>query len=78
MPNFLGKLILCVTGSYTDWTAWTACSVSCGQGSKLRMRACFGGSCTGGDGTEVESCGTIDCQGAFLNDTIFFARISFR
>ncbi|XP_057299773.1 coadhesin-like [Hydractinia symbiolongicarpus] len=29
-----------VNGGYTDWTEWTACSISCGKGTKSRDREC--------------------------------------
>ncbi|XP_060591307.1 SCO-spondin-like isoform X2 [Ruditapes philippinarum] len=45
-----------VNGSWTDWTAWTKCSVSCENGTQSRTRTCsnptpmYGGeNCTGVD-----------------------------
>ncbi|XP_028394319.1 uncharacterized protein LOC114518504 isoform X2 [Dendronephthya gigantea] len=58
-----------VNGNYSDWTAWSRCSTSCGPGSRYRTRSCtnpapsFGGQpCynMGGD-EEVEACFLNDC-----------------
>ena len=60
-----------VDGNYSDWTAWSQCSSSCGSGSRYRTRSCtnpapsFGGQpCynMGGD-EEVEACFLRDCPG---------------
>lgn len=60
-----------VDGNYSDWTAWSQCSSSCGSGSRYRTRSCtnpapsFGGQpCynIGGD-EEVEACLQRDCPG---------------
>jgi hypothetical protein len=29
-----------VNGGYSDWNAWSACSVSCGSGERTRSREC--------------------------------------
>uniref|UniRef100_A0AC35F9K7 Uncharacterized protein n=1 Tax=Panagrolaimus sp. PS1159 TaxID=55785 RepID=A0AC35F9K7_9BILA len=35
------------TGSWSGWSAWGQCSMSCGAGVKRRTRHCQGGSCPG-------------------------------
>jgi len=46
---------------FTAWSAWSACSVSCGRGLRSRQRTCEGGipgrriECTG-DSSESEDC----------------------
>jgi hypothetical protein len=42
---------------YTDWTAWSTCTKSCGMGSKTRMRVARGAACK--DPTQVQ---TADCN----------------
>merc|ERR1712192_265764 len=50
--------------SWNGWGEWNQCSTSCGQGSRLRMRACSDSTCGGssnncpGDATESEACKT--------------------
>ena len=54
---------------WQDWGEWSQCTASCGQGSKVRARACsepaFGGDeqCPG-DYTELENCETSKCAGS--------------
>ena len=62
-----------VNGNYTQWTMWTACDKSCGNGTRTRSRTCsnpapaFGGkTCLDqglGDDTEDEECFLVHCQG---------------
>jgi len=61
-----------VNGNYTQWTMWTACDKSCGNGTRTRSRTCsnpapaFGGkTCLDqglGDDTEDEECFLVHCQ----------------
>ena len=57
-----------VDGEWQEWGEWSHCTASCGQGLKIRARACsepeFGGNyeCPG-NGTEVEGCSSDECPG---------------
>ncbi|XP_052105775.1 SCO-spondin-like [Mytilus californianus] len=56
-----------VDGGWTEWTAWSGCSVSCGIGTEDRMRICsgpepkYGGlNCTGNN-FDYKTCDSIPC-----------------
>lgn len=60
-----------VNGGYTEWSAWTTCSMSCGRGIKERERTCTkpvpsgenGQDCTVlGDGTSIAECNLGVCK----------------
>ncbi|CAE7251463.1 SSPO [Symbiodinium natans] len=57
---------ICVDCEWSDWTAWTNCSVSCGGGMQERGRGVavevegFGKNCTG-DAEEKRQCNMQDC-----------------
>ena len=51
---------------YEDWTAWSPCSVTCGDGTQMRTRTCQGDLCTGDHNeTQSQSCNSKDpsCPG---------------
>lgn len=58
-----------VDGNYTDWSAWSVCTVSCGGGTQDRTRSCtnpvqqYGGNdCSQiGSDYEQEACNTQVC-----------------
>ncbi|XP_062621236.1 A disintegrin and metalloproteinase with thrombospondin motifs adt-1-like isoform X2 [Saccostrea cucullata] len=61
-------VIPCATdGSWTDWTAWSTCSTSCGGGTESRTRNCSnpapsgGGNKCVGDHKESRNCSTSPC-----------------
>jgi hypothetical protein len=39
----LATSVLCI---YSDWTNWTSCTVTCGQGAQTRARNIVAGYCT--------------------------------
>ncbi|KAL8625611.1 hypothetical protein ACOMHN_043886 [Nucella lapillus] len=52
-------------GHWMDWAPWSACTRSCGGGSRTRARECYraqhGGNRCDGNGTETEDCQTQGC-----------------
>lgn len=58
-----------VNGGYSEWTAWSECTVTCGEGQQYRTRNCsnptpdFGGSdCSGlGSPTDKKACVKNPC-----------------
>ena len=56
-----------LAGSWSTWTDWSSCSVTCGGGSQRRTRKCDdppprnGGAECPGSKEEVESCNTENC-----------------
>ena len=73
------KILFLVTvdGSWSSWSPWTECSVTCGTGSTSRVRSCddpepkFGGKHCVGEGDEEERCYPLPCPGKFLSRTFF-------
>uniref|UniRef100_A0A3B4ZIA7 Spondin-like TSP1 domain-containing protein n=1 Tax=Stegastes partitus TaxID=144197 RepID=A0A3B4ZIA7_9TELE len=58
-----------VDGGWTPWSVWSDCSVTCGQGTHVRTRACInppprnnGSHCTGPE-RETQHCQTSPCLG---------------
>ncbi|XP_070201278.1 uncharacterized protein [Littorina saxatilis] len=56
-------------GRWSDWSSWTACQVTCGSGTRTRMRTCSnpapanGGVMCGGRSRESSSCFPGPCCG---------------
>ncbi|WAR26187.1 HMCN1-like protein [Mya arenaria] len=61
-PNHIPAFILLVNGTWSDWAAWGACDVTCGNGTMTRSRSCdnpqpdFGGEDCVGNETDVTEC----------------------
>uniref|UniRef100_K1QMN9 Neurotrypsin n=1 Tax=Magallana gigas TaxID=29159 RepID=K1QMN9_MAGGI len=57
-----------VDGTYSDWSAWMSCTVTCGGGTQLRKRTCtnpspqFGGKPCAGPANEITECNTKPCS----------------
>ena len=56
---------------WQDWGAWSQCTVSCGQGLKMRARSCFdpesgNNQACSGSSTEVEECNEEECTGTLV------------
>ncbi|OQV23958.1 Semaphorin-5B [Hypsibius exemplaris] len=63
-------------GNWTDFSDWSACSVSCGGGRRSRTRTCtnpapqFGGLDCGGSAIEAEECGNDICPPQILRSSL--------
>ena len=65
-----------MAGGWSAWSAYSACNLSCGTGSKSRTRSCTnpapsnGGADCSGDSTETADCNTDPCPGKIFG-TVF-------
>lgn len=64
-------LLYSVDGGWTLWSVWSDCSVTCGQGSQVRTRACInppprnnGTNCSGLD-RDFQKCYRPPCLGLY-------------
>ena len=72
-----------VNGGYSDFGAWSDCSVTCGEGTQTRSRSCTnpapahgGDDCTGlGDAEESQSCNVAECPGNYRTSLFFMLEI---
>ena len=61
--------LLTVDGNWTQWSHWSACSLSCGGGTRSRTRTCTdpppsnNGKTCAGEGSEQQGCNTQSCPG---------------
>ena len=60
--------------NYTDWSSWTPCSVTCGDGAESRTRYCLDESGSGcvGSAVETKSCLKEPCTSKILEAENFF------
>ena len=60
-----------VDGRWSGWSAWSPCSVTCGNGRQERTRRCdtpvpeYGGKFCDGPAKEYHNCEEDDCPGNF-------------
>jgi len=47
---------------WSDWGAWSACSVDCGGGIQTQYRTCLSGPCVGSN-SRTQTCNNHDCSG---------------
>ena len=56
-----------VDGVWEPWTAWSACDVTCANGTRFRTRNCtgpfYGGAECPGPNIEIEDCFPRMCEG---------------
>ena len=86
MTNFNFFFVFAVDGNWGGWTQWTSCSVSCGNGTVMRTRACDNPAPQhGGDPCfnqasfeQVSTCFAGDCPGIFcyINATSYDEALS--
>ena len=63
--------VTAIDGNYTEWSKWSECSASCGEGQQSRSRECmnpkpqFGGrNCSHiGGSEESRPCTIVNCEG---------------
>ncbi len=61
--------LITVNGEWSEWSIWSECPVSCGEGTITRDRKCtnpkpqYGGKECSGDGQEIQLCATNPCPG---------------
>ena len=59
----------CINGQRSEWSPWTACSVTCGSGTRVSRRQCANptpgrrGEQCNGEGVRMKSCHGPDCGG---------------
>ena len=59
---FFKSIIFELDGAWGDWTAWSSCSKTCGEGTESRSRNCdspaaaHGGKECAGKGTDQKDC----------------------
>ena len=64
MNRNIFKYIYLNISVYSDWSEYTNCSKTCGEGQKTRTRSCIGGTCslaTDNDLNETATCNDRGC-----------------
>lgn len=69
IPGFLPDS----TDGEGDWSLWSVCSVTCGNGNQKRTRSC-GYACTA---TESRTCDRPNCPGGFMQEVAPSSRVVF-
>lgn len=69
-----------VDGVFTAWGNWSACSLTCGNGTQSRNRSCegpyFGGKNCTGDWGQTKDCNTFPCPGKYISNLFFFFSVN--
>ena len=66
---FISVSFFCISidGNFTEWSEWSSCSVTCGNGTQMRHRNCtnpvpaFGGKTCTGEYNETRHCSPANC-----------------
>ena len=78
--NINNNNIAAIAAEWQEWGEWSGCTASCGEGSRVRARACsealFGGDqqCSG-NSTEAGHCKISECEGIGIPCTILVLEI---
>lgn len=68
----LSVFIFVVNGWFDDWSKWSSCSVTCGDGHKTRTRICHqptdGGLPCHGKRSQTLTCTAPPCPGYLVNE----------
>lgn len=70
-----------VNGSWSQWSRWQPCSVTCGEGNRTRTRTCsnpppnWKGKDCPGTNTYTESCNWHKCEGRCPFLKVFFPKM---
>lgn len=72
--TYLFCILTAIDGNYTEWTAWSDCSVTCGGGSQTRSRICSnpapqngGKNCNElGPANQTQACNPNPCRKFFF------------
>ena len=57
---------------WSDWSSWSMCSTTCGEGEMLRSRTCTGPCLLNENGAhEAKACNVASCQGIYRSDPLF-------
>ena len=74
------NIIAAIAAEWQEWGEWSGCTASCGEGSRVRARACsealFGGDqqCSG-NSSEAGHCKISECEGIGIPCTILVLEI---
>ncbi len=67
-------IIITVHGTWGAWAEWTACTLSCGGGSRTRKRRCDnpppgnGGNHCSGEEKQIDYCNKESCPGKHISN----------
>ncbi|XP_071091270.1 chymotrypsin-like protease CTRL-1 [Haliotis cracherodii] len=71
---FVGVCCRQADGTWSQWSAWSTCSVTCGQGERRRSRTCISGFCSGQD-FQIQPCADNPCSTNRCGEEILHSRI---